>query len=173
MTQHAPARAAFVRIPAASLPEVDSVSPQAPIFSPRASGTEKRLLLLFVAEIENVRGAETVVRGHRQRDGRIDARQFLDADAVVDRGHRRAAVLLGKLDAEQADRRELRHQLGRKVLILIPLPDVRADFGFRELAHGPAQQRLLFRRPEVHKPSNCSTKMPTVRRQPQVTPTGG
>jgi alkylation response protein AidB-like acyl-CoA dehydrogenase len=32
-------RAAVVRMPAASLPEVDSVSPQAPIFSPRASGT--------------------------------------------------------------------------------------------------------------------------------------
>ena len=39
ITQHAPARVAVVRMPAASLPEVDSVSPQAPIFSPRASGT--------------------------------------------------------------------------------------------------------------------------------------
>jgi len=37
-TQQVPARAAAVRIPAASLPEVDSVRPQAPIFSPRASG---------------------------------------------------------------------------------------------------------------------------------------
>ena len=37
-TQHAPARAAVVRIAAASLPEVDSVRPHAPIFSPRASG---------------------------------------------------------------------------------------------------------------------------------------
>ena len=38
-TQQAPARAAVVRMPAASLPDVDSVSPHAPIFSPRASGT--------------------------------------------------------------------------------------------------------------------------------------
>ncbi len=38
-TQQLPARAAVVRMPAASLPEVDSVRPHAPIFSPRASGT--------------------------------------------------------------------------------------------------------------------------------------
>ncbi len=37
-TQPSPARVAVVRMLAASLPEVDSVSPQAPSFSPRASG---------------------------------------------------------------------------------------------------------------------------------------
>jgi len=38
MAQHDPARIAVVRIPAASLPDVDSVRAHAPIFSPRASG---------------------------------------------------------------------------------------------------------------------------------------
>ena len=38
-TQQPPDRLAVVRMPAASLPEVDSVRPQAPIFSPFASGT--------------------------------------------------------------------------------------------------------------------------------------
>ena len=98
-TQSSPSRRGLVRMPAASLPEVDSVSPQAPIFSPRASGDEILLLLRLGAEHEDVRRAQTVVRGHRQRDRRIDAREFLDADAVVDRRQPRAAVLLGELDA--------------------------------------------------------------------------
>ena len=38
ITQQPPARAAVVRMPAASLPDVDSVRPHAPIFSPRTSG---------------------------------------------------------------------------------------------------------------------------------------
>ena len=46
-------------------------------------------LLRFVAEQGDVRRAQAVVRRDRQRDGRIDARQLLDADAVVDRRHRR------------------------------------------------------------------------------------
>ena len=50
-TQQAPARAAVVRMPAASLPEVDSVSPHAPIFSPRASGARYRR---FCASVPNI-----------------------------------------------------------------------------------------------------------------------
>ena len=138
---------------AASLPEVDSVSPHAPIFSPRASGARNCLLRLG-AEQEDVRGAEAVVRRHRQRDARIDARELFDADAVVDRRHAGAAVLLGELNAQQAERRQLRHQFDRKVLRLVPLADVGPDFGFRELAHAAAQQLLLFGRTEVHEHSN-------------------
>jgi hypothetical protein len=94
---------------------------------------------------------------HRQRDAGIDPRDLLDADAVVDRRHRRAAVLFGELDAHQAERAELRHQLPRKVLVLIPLADVRTDFGFRELADRAAQQLLLVCRTKVHGLSDCST----------------
>ena len=61
-----------------------------------------------------------------------------------------AAVLLGKLDAHQSERGQLRNQLGRKVLRLVPLPDVRADFGLGELAHRAPQQLLLLGQPEVH-----------------------
>ena len=49
-TQHSPARVAVVRMPAASLPEVDSVSPQAPSFSPRASGARN---CCFCASVPN------------------------------------------------------------------------------------------------------------------------
>ena len=52
---------------------------------------------------------------------------------------------------EQAERGQLRHQLGRKMLRLVPLADVRPDFGFGELAHAAAQQRLLFGRTEIHR----------------------
>ena len=109
------------------------------------------LLLLLAAEGEDVRGAEPVVRGYGKRDAGIHARQLLDADTVIDGRHGRAAVGLGKLDAQQPERGQLRHQLDWKVLLLIPLTDVRADFGFRELTHRAAQQLLLFCRTEIHR----------------------
>ena len=111
---------------------------------------EELLLLLFVTEQRDVRRTEAVVRGHRQRDGGIDARKLLDADAVVDRRHPGAAVLLVELDAEQPERRQLRPQLGREVLFLIPLADVRPNLGFREFADAAAEQDLLLGRTEVH-----------------------
>ena len=79
-----------------------------------------------------------------------DARELLDADAVVDRRHRRAAVLFGELDAHQAERGELRQQLRRKLLRLVPLHDVGTHLRFGELAHRAAQQLLLFGGTEVH-----------------------
>src|SRR4030095_6188211 len=111
---------------------------------------EELLLLLLVAEEGNVRRAKAVMRRDRKRDRRVDARELLDADAVVDRRHAGAAVLLGDLDAEQAEGGELRAQLGRKMLLLIPLADVRTNLGFRELADAAPQQDLLFGRAEVH-----------------------
>ena len=48
---------------------------------------------------------------------------------------------------------ELRNQLDRKVLRLVPLADVRADLGFGELAHAAPEQLLLFGQPEVHRPT--------------------
>ena len=90
------------------------------------------------------------MRGDRQRDGRTDPRQLFDADAVVDRRQRRAAVLFGELHAGQTERRELRQEVRRKLLRLVPLHDVGTDLGFRELADRPPQQFLLFSRPKVH-----------------------
>ena len=75
-----------------------------------------------------MRGAQAVVRRDRERNGRIDASEFLDANTVVDRRHRGAAICLGKLDAQQTKRRQLGHELDRKMLRLIPLAHVRPDF---------------------------------------------
>ena len=128
-TQHSPDWTAVVRMPAASLPEVDSVRPHAPIVSPRASGTRYVLLLRLGAGHEDVGRAQAVVRGHRQRDGGIDARQLLDADAVVDGRHPRAAVLLGKLDAHQPERRRARGSARPENAALVPF--ARRAAGFR------------------------------------------
>jgi len=65
-------------------------------------------------------------------------------DAVVERRHAGAAVLLGVLNAQQPEHRQLRHQVGGKMLRLIPFANVRADLGFGELTYRAAQQLLLF-----------------------------
>ena len=90
------------------------------------------------------------MRRDRERHGRADARQLLDADAVVDRRQRGAAVLFGELHAGETERRELRQEIGRELLRLVPLHDVRTDLGFREFADRPAQQFLLLSRAKVH-----------------------
>ncbi len=108
------------------------------------------LLLLFGAEHRDVRGTEPVVRGHRQRHARIDARELFDADAVVDGAHAGAAVGLGELDAHQAEVGQLRQQFLGKVLRFVPLHDVGPNFGFGEFANALAKERLLVGQREIH-----------------------
>ncbi len=97
-----------------------------------------------------MRRAEAVVRGDRQGQARVDTRELLDADAVVDRRHPRTAVLLGKLDAHQAERSQGGDDLRWKVLRLVPLAHVRPDFGLRELANRAPQQSLFLGLAKVH-----------------------
>ena len=52
--------------------------------SRRGQRRQPARLLRVGAEHEDVRGAQAVVRGHRQRDRRIDARELFEAEAVVD-----------------------------------------------------------------------------------------
>ncbi len=90
------------------------------------------------------------MRRDRERHRGTDPRQFFDADAVVDRRERGAAVVFGKLDAGQPQRGEFRQEIVRELLRLVPLHDVGTDLGFRELADRPAQQFLLLSRAKVH-----------------------
>ena len=124
-------------------------APGADLLAARTSGARKRCFCSSVPKSEMCE-AQAVVRGHRERHAGVHARELLDADAVVDRGHRRAAVPLGNLNPEQAERRQLRHQLGREMLILIPLAHVGPDFGFSERANTGAEHRLLLGRTKVH-----------------------
>ncbi len=106
--------------------------------------------MLLGAERRDVRRAEAIVGGNREAHRRIHPGQLLDADAVIDRRHRRAAVLLGKLDPHQPQRREARKELGRKVLRVVPLAHVGTDLAFREFADAAAKQLLVVTEAEVH-----------------------
>ena len=97
-----------------------------------------------------MRCAQPVVRGHSERDRRIDAGQLLDADALLKRRHASAAVPLGKLDPEQTELGEPRQQLKRKPLGFVPRQDMRRNLPLGELAHRPAGDALGVGRPEVH-----------------------
>ncbi len=125
---------------------------QPPGANPRARGQRHEVapLLRLGAEHGDVRCAQAVVGRHRQRHRRVDARQFLDADAVLDRGHRGPAVFLVELDAHQAERRHLRDKRPRKRLNRVPFAHERADLGLGELADGAAQHLLLLGGTEVH-----------------------
>ena len=107
-------------------------------------------LLRVGAEHEDVRGAEAVVRRDRQRDGRVDARELLQAEAVVDGGHPGAAPLLGELNPHQAQVGQLRDERARKLLRLVPLAHERTDLAFGELADRLPQQLLFVGELEMH-----------------------
>jgi hypothetical protein len=89
--------------------------------------------------------AQPIVRGNRQRNRRVDARELFDADAVVDRRQSGAAVLLRKLNARQPERAEPRPEVARKALRLVPGHHIRTDFCLGELADCFPEQ-LLFGR---------------------------
>ena len=116
-----------------------------------ARGLRQILLLLRLgAERQDVAGAEAVVRRDGERERAVDARDLFDADRVARRVHSRAAVLLGDADAEQAELGELRDELLREALFLVPFPRVRCDLAAREIAHGLAQEGVVLGEVEVH-----------------------
>ena len=88
---------------------------------------------------------------HRKCDRRINPRDLLDADAVVDGRHPGAAVFVRKLDAHQPQRGHARHQLGRKLLVPVPRAHVRTHFRLSEFTHAATQQLLLRGQTNVHR----------------------
>src|SRR5262249_32801973 len=108
------------------------------------------LLLFFGAGAQDVRDAQSVVRRQRQRDARTDARDLLDADAVIERAHAGAAVGLGDLNAHQPQVRQLFDQLERKMLRLVPLHDVRPNLGLGKFADAASEELLFGRETEIH-----------------------
>ena len=117
------------------------------------------LLLCVVREHRDVRRAETVVRGNRQGHARIDAGELFDADAVIDGAHAGAAVLVGKLDAHQAELGELGHQLFGEMLSLVPLHHVGTNFSFREFPNALAKELLLVGQRKVHSSNRYTTTL--------------
>ena len=70
---------------------------------------------------------------------------LLDDRLVVHVGEARAAVLLGKEDAEEAELAELAEDLARELLGLVPAHDVGPDLGVAEIAKR-LEDRLRARR---------------------------
>ena len=108
------------------------------------------LLLLLGAEEQDRHRPERGVRGHRDRDRRVDPRQLLDRDRVGERVGAGAAVLLRDRHAHQPELGELRDELVREAVLAVELRGDRRDPLLRELANGRADELVLGREVEVH-----------------------
>jgi hypothetical protein len=78
---------------------------------------------------------------HAQR--RVHVLQFLAREAERDVVHSGPAILLRNRDAEQAERRHLRQDVGIETVGSIQLADPRPDFAACPLAHRLLQQPLF------------------------------
>ena len=89
-------------------------------------------------------------------------RDLLGEDHVGEQVGRRAAVFLGKSDAEQARSRGLAVELARKFLRLVPGGGVRRDLARHEAAHGLAQRLVLGgeRRMRLHARLQLDQQLP-------------
>ena len=105
--------------------------------------------------------------GDGDRDGRVDARQLLDRDRVGHGVGAGAAVLLRERDAHQPELGHLLDELVREALFAVELLGDRGDPRLGEVAHGPAQQLLLFGQLVVHAKLDASSAM---RRTPYPVP---
>ena len=98
------------------------------------------------------------MRGDDQPDRRVDARQFLDDDRVIDVAESRAAQLFRENDSEKAEFTALLDYLERKDLLLVPFEDVRRDLRLRKLADLFAELLLFL----------LNSKSMTYRRVPEL-----
>ena len=90
------------------------------------------------------------MRGDRDRDGRVDARQLLDRDRVGDGVPSGAAVLLGDGQPHEPELRELGDELVGEAALEVELGGDGRDALPRERSHGVADELLLGREVEVH-----------------------
>ena len=108
-TQPLSLRTAVERIPAASEPLPGSVRAHAAELSSRRDLGDEPLAQLVAAEAEQVRGAEAIVRGDRQRERAVPARDLLDhARRRQSVSSSDAAQLLGDRHPQKAQLAELR-----------------------------------------------------------------
>jgi hypothetical protein len=110
-------------------------TPAADFLAPR-QGRQETLLLRFVACQEEVAPAQAVVRGERQRDAGVDARDLLHHDRVVERREPRATIFDGPHHAHQTERAELFEHAAGKTLLLVPLPGVRPELTLGKISNG-------------------------------------
>ena len=111
----------------ASEPASGSVSANAPISSPRASGGTKRARCSSVPKREQRQRRRARVHRDRHADAGVGARELLEHEDVREEVGARAAVLLRHAHAHQAELGELGEHLAREAVLAIPLGRVRLD----------------------------------------------
>src|SRR5262249_30012606 len=132
------------------------------------AGRERRqplALLALVAVVEDRRRAERRVRGHGDRERGVDPPELLDRQRVGQRVGPGAAVLLGEGDGEQAELGGLAQLVEREAGGAVELLGDRRDLALGELAHGVAEEAVLFGEIEVH--TRDLTVRATVREVPR------
>ena len=151
MTQSPFSALARVRVLPASEPASGSVRPKAASRSPLAQARQPLLLLLLGAERDDRPGAQRRVRGDRDADARVHARELLDRERVGEVAGAAAAVLLGVGDAHQAEFAELLHDLVREALGAVELLRDRLYLALRRNPDQALDVALLVGQIEVHK----------------------
>ena len=100
-------------------------------------------MLLASEAVERV-GAEARVRGERYRGGTAGLRDLLHDDDEARHVHSRAAVVLGNVRAEESQFAHLLESFQREDVLLVKLGSARLELVLREIAHGVAQNQMLF-----------------------------
>ena len=148
---HSPFSArAVVRVAPASEPASGSVRPKAARRSPEASCGSQCARCALVAEEQDRHRPERGVRGDRDRERGVDARELLDAERVGERVAARAAVGLGHGYAEQAERRRLAQLGQRKSAVRVQFLGHGSDDALGESPHRVTEQAMLVREIQVH-----------------------
>ena len=133
----------------ASEPVSGSVRPKQPSASPEQSLRQPLLLLLLGAPAHDRRADERGDHRDHGAHGRVAAAHLLHDQPVRAVVHATAAVLLGHDRAEEADVRDLLHELGVEVLVAVVLARARNDLVVGEVACRLADQALLVGQLEV------------------------
>ena len=102
------------------------------------------LLLLVVAPAQQRVDDERVLHVDEDADGGVDARQLFDGEDRVEERAAGAAVLLGNLDAHQAELEELVKQVFVEDALFVHLLDQRPDFLVGKLADVVAKHDFVF-----------------------------
>ena len=111
---------------------------------------EERLLLVFATKLENRFADQRVVDRQNHTAAGTDPTDLLDDEAVGQRIHPRAVVLLGYEDPCEAQLSGLGEELAWKIARLVDLLRLGPYHLLGELPHGISQQTLFFTELDTH-----------------------
>ena len=107
-------------------------------------------LLRLGAPREQAQAVEPRVHGHDHAQRGVDVLQFLAGEAEADVVHARAAVLRRHRNAEQAELRHLRQDVGIEPVLPVEILDARRDLAGAPLAHRLLEQTMFVGEGKVH-----------------------